>query len=60
MAVLAVGAGFLPARTVDAPVRRLSDILTVLGSVPPYGVALAAGTSVFIQTGISSPSASGE
>jgi MFS family permease len=52
MAVLAVAAWFLPARAADAPVRRMADILTVLRSAPPYRIALAAGTSAFIQTGI--------
>lgn len=52
MAVLAAAAYFLPAKTSDAPVRRLTDIWTVLKSLPPYRVALASGASAFIQTGI--------
>jgi len=52
MAILAALAFLLPAKTSDAPVRRMSDIWTVLKSLPPYRVALASGASAFIQTGI--------
>lgn len=52
MAVLAAAAYFLPRPDSDAPARNLSDIATVLKSLPPYRVALASGASAFIQTGI--------
>lgn len=52
MAVLAAVGFFLPRKTTGAPVRRMSDIVTVLKRLPPYRVALASGMSAFIQTGV--------
>ncbi|NKF24155.1 MFS transporter [Solimonas marina] len=52
MALLALAAPLLPAKTGDEAARSLSDIWEVVKRRAPYRVALAAGASAFIQTGI--------
>jgi predicted MFS family arabinose efflux permease len=52
MAVLTLLAFLLPAKLSSTHDRRLGDIWVVLRSRAPYRLALASGSSAFIQTGV--------
>ncbi|MDR5832279.1 MFS transporter [Caballeronia sp. LP006] len=52
MGVLTLAAFLLPAKQGATHDRRLSDIWLVLRSRTPYKLALASGSSAFIQTGV--------
>ncbi|WP_027212640.1 MFS transporter [Burkholderia sp. WSM2232] len=52
MAALTVAAFLLPSKTNTAQDRKLGDIWIVLKSRAPYRLALASGSSAFIQTGV--------
>lgn len=52
MAALTVAAFLLPSKTNATQDRKLGDIWIVLKSRAPYRLALASGSSAFIQTGV--------